>query len=342
MIPGSRDHSTPVREALEEWESHSFWRFVLHTPRFTPLSLVLISASVSRTNSSFCLWLSLTAPVLVLAHGLLFLDGSALGISLIFDEASDVLKSMFCFRCSGFVAGGPSESAFLHTALTGHPSCYVHCSCSTLHVLLALPCMGLSTCPAWRECLSQCSNLSISLLPRPGSWCCLIPLVVVEAQVMGKGWTIPLCFAFHLNLPRDLVCSTRFTGSLDKTQVPHMTRPCVAHPCRLCQLLLGLSPLPWASWDHFPGAPACPTHHLQSAVPAPLSAWKVVCCCLLCWNSYEAFRALFKCRLFWGPLLWSPDIGQSPPATHTPPQPSNHTHTSSHSRYRACTSHSWR
>lgn len=101
MILGGRDHSTPIREALEEWESHSFWCFVLHTPRFTPLSLVLISASVSRTNSSFCLWLSLTAPVLVLAHGLLFLDGSALGISLIFDEASDVLKSMLCFRCSG-------------------------------------------------------------------------------------------------------------------------------------------------------------------------------------------------------------------------------------------------
>ena len=135
--------------------SHSFWCFALHTPRFTPLSLVLISASVSRKNCSFCLWLSLTAPVLVLAHGLLYLDGNALGISLIFDEASDVLKSMFCFRCSGFVAGGPSESAFLHTALTGHPSCYVHCSPSTLHVLLALPFMGLSTCPAWRESLSQ-------------------------------------------------------------------------------------------------------------------------------------------------------------------------------------------
>ena len=54
-----------------------------------------MSASVLRTSPSVCVWLSLSALVLVLDHGLLFSDGSASGIFLTVDEAGDVLQYIF-------------------------------------------------------------------------------------------------------------------------------------------------------------------------------------------------------------------------------------------------------
>ena len=106
-----------------------------------------MSASVLRTSPSVCIWLSLTALVLVLDHSLLFSDGSVLGIFLTVDEAGDVLQSMFCFRFRGFVEGGPSESAFLLTAQvdippamgTVHPELFMFCW-RHVHGSVHLPC----------------------------------------------------------------------------------------------------------------------------------------------------------------------------------------------------------
>ena len=122
-----------VHGVTKHWTRLSDW---VATTRLTPLSLVLMSASVLRTSPSFCIWLSLTALVLVLDYGLLFSDESALGIFLTVNGASDVLQSMFCFRFSGFVGVGPSESTSPLTAPSRHPSCCGHCPPRSLHVLL--------------------------------------------------------------------------------------------------------------------------------------------------------------------------------------------------------------
>ena len=145
-----------------------------------------MSASVLRTSPSFCIWLLLTALVLVLDHGLLFSDGSALGI---------LMRPVMCYKVCFvsdlvvFVEGDPSESAFPLTAQVDIPPRWAlstqNSSCSA-----GATCMGLFTYPAQRKSLSQRADLSISLLPRPGSWRCLMPLVVVNPKAIGKGGTI--------------------------------------------------------------------------------------------------------------------------------------------------------
>lgn len=274
VIPGSRDHFTVIRDALGEWVTDSD-ALLCCAPRFPPLLVVLTSASVPRRDSSFCIWLSLTAPVLALAQGILLLDTSPSGISCPFDEASDVFKHMFYFRSSRFVVGGPSEAAFLHTAPRRHPSCYRLCPPSTLLVLLVSAVHGSVHLPRPKR-ISKSANKYPSL-DFPG-------LVHGDTNAIsgskspgyGKGMGITIT---NLNLLRVRFCSTPFTSSLDKAQVPNMTRLFETQPCRLCHLLHSLSPLPLAPWargELLKGSCLSPARHcptdLQSAIPAVLSA----------------------------------------------------------------------
>lgn len=76
------------------------------------------------------------------------------------------------------------------------------------------------------------------------------------------------CFCFHLNLPRDLFCSTSITGSLDEAQTPYMTRLSATQP------LAGFSSVPHPlsgtlGFWHFSSAPD-PLPHLESIASAAL------------------------------------------------------------------------
>lgn len=121
-----------------------FLHFVSHPKVHSPVNS-LMSASVPRTDPCFCIWLSLTAPILVLAHSFLFLDGGDLGVSPTFGEASNALKDMFYSKFSGFVEEGPSACLPPHC---GKWTSFLLCALSTQHSSCSAVTAGEWLCPS--------------------------------------------------------------------------------------------------------------------------------------------------------------------------------------------------